>query len=165
MEYKWHTPINERLESKSIPEPNSGCWLWTASVISDGYGCLRSDGRTQYAHRLSYEINTGPIPEGMFVCHKCDTPSCVNPRHLFLGTNQDNIKDSMEKGRRKRAYAPRPWRENMVTNSKLTEDDVRTIRKRLLDGPRQMRRLSREFGVSHTAIRMIALGKRWRFVQ
>lgn len=81
-------------------EPMSGCWLWTGSFFANGYGRFKEIGVTgQKAHRRSYEIHKGKIPEGMYVCHSCDNPPCVNPDHLWLGTNSDNMKDMVRKGR------------------------------------------------------------------
>lgn len=75
------------------------CWLWTGPVISCGYGQVSVKGIAKYAHRLSLEIASGPIPGGLFVLHRCDVPRCVNPAHLFLGTQKDNINDAIAKGR------------------------------------------------------------------
>lgn len=92
------------LWDKCIPEPNTGCWLWTASVRTSGYGCLRIDGRLVSAHRAAWETVHGPIPphpdyHGLCVCHTCDTPLCINPAHLFLGTMRENMEDASRKGR------------------------------------------------------------------
>lgn len=82
------------------PEPNSGCWLWTAAISTNGYGLLSTTRSRQVrAHRFAYESMHGPIPDGLYICHRCDTPSCVNPDHLFLGTPRDNLNDAKSKGR------------------------------------------------------------------
>lgn len=82
-----------------VPVPESGCWLWTGYVGSEGYGLLTASGKTHRAHRLSYEIYVGPIPIGLLICHKCDTPSCVNPSHLYAGTHRDNVLDMVRRKR------------------------------------------------------------------
>lgn len=85
-----------------IPVPECGCWIWLGARDQYGYGKLGSHGRHMLsAHRLFYTFYKGEIPEGMSVCHKCDTPPCVNPDHLFLGTPLDNARDRERKGRGK----------------------------------------------------------------
>jgi hypothetical protein len=98
-------PIRERFESKYYPEPNSGCWLWDAHCAKNGYGLIGGGGTgggMKLAHRVSYELYVGPIPDGMNVLHKCDTPCCVNPDHLRLGTLSDNMQDMIDKRRQKK---------------------------------------------------------------
>ena len=93
--------------------PGDGCWEWTAGKLPAGYGVLADNSvrppRNLYAHRLAYEVARGPIPDGMYVCHRCDNPSCVRPDHLFLGTPRDNTRDALAKGRMKlQSRDPRP---------------------------------------------------------
>lgn len=94
------------LETRAEPDLNSGCWLWSGNMQPAGYGVIwdRKDGRKRniFAHRASWRINVGEIPDGMVVCHRCDTPACVNPAHLFLGTQRDNLRDMFAKGRHQR---------------------------------------------------------------
>jgi len=79
-----------RFEDKVMPEPNSGCWLWTAGCTTAGYGTLRIEGKPRYAHRLSYEHFVGPIPEGLNIDHLCRNTYCCNPAHLEPVTNREN---------------------------------------------------------------------------
>lgn len=88
------------IEARSIPVPESGCWLWLNSVDRDGYGVIVVKGiHGKKAHRIAYQAANGEIPAGACVCHRCDTPRCVNPDHLFLGSQADNVRDCAGKGR------------------------------------------------------------------
>lgn len=90
----------ERFIARVEPEPNSGCWLWVGRVDGAGYGAFSiGDGKQTGAHRFSYLVFVGAIPDGMLICHKCDQASCVNPDHLFVGSNRDNLIDCVNKGR------------------------------------------------------------------
>jgi len=81
------------------PVTESGCWIWMGSTTQKGYGDIKYDKKHHRAHRLSYELHNGAIEDGLMVCHSCDTPSCINPEHLFMGTAQDNTDDMVKKGR------------------------------------------------------------------
>ncbi len=125
------------------------CWLWTGSQTS-GYGTFHGAlNKLTLAHRFSYELYHGPIPEGLFVCHHCDSRACVNPAHLFLGTNHDNAIDAAHKGR--------------MAKGKLTIDDVRTIREMHAAGARGCD-LAQRFGVSQGLISAILTGRSWKHV-
>lgn len=93
--------VAERFFAKIERIPGVDCWIWKGMQTSFGYGTLwKVRGKSFYlAHRLSYELHKGPIPKGLFVCHTCDTPYCVNPEHLWLGTAADNSRDMNNKGR------------------------------------------------------------------
>jgi hypothetical protein len=86
-----------------IPYVGTPCWVWTAGTASYGYGHFRIGSKLIYTHRYSWELVNGAVPDGLMVCHKCDNSPCVNPNHLFLGTNSDNQRDSIEKGRGNKA--------------------------------------------------------------
>lgn len=144
--------IRDRFESFALPEPNSGCWLWTSSVIKSGYGTIWADGGPQRAHRISWELHRGPIPPGLDVLHRCDVRCCVNPDHLWLGTDVDNQRDCIAKGRR------HSCRGVAHHKNKLTEQQVLAIRA----DSRGCKRLSRQYGVSTNTILCIRRGEIWK---
>lgn len=139
-------------------DKSDDCWIWTASRSADGYGRFRLNHKLIAANRMSWKIAHGEIPAGMLVLHRCDNPPCVNPEHLFLGTDKDNAQDSCAKGRR----SSRPGETN--PSAKLTDLDVRHIRIMLAGGwPKKS--LARLFGVSIYPIQSISTGKKWGHVQ
>jgi hypothetical protein len=131
------------------------CWEWLASR-NTGYGQWHANGTMELTHRASYRLFVGPVPEGMFVCHKCDNPICVNPDHLFLGTQTDNMRDMWAK-KRERPGRPKGEQHGMA---KLTADIVKQIRESQDTGLAAAAR----FGVSHTTVSDIRLRKIWKHV-
>lgn len=92
--------VEQRFWAKVAKRDGDGCWEWTANRNNRGYGLFAvSRGQTRSAHRVSYEMANGPIPDGLYVCHSCDNPPCVRPSHLWLGTNSQNMLDAVKKGR------------------------------------------------------------------
>lgn len=138
---------------KIMPVSESGCWLWLGVLHKTGYGIY--NGKS--VHRFAYVLYKGEIPNGLFVCHSCDVRSCLNPDHLFLGTNQDNMNDMKRKGR-----APNNRGSNNPT-SKLTEDKVRLIKYYLKKG-NTCKKIAVQFSVKASTIKAISSGKNWRHV-
>lgn len=139
----------ERLEARSEPVPGTGCLLWTGAVDTSGYGIIGVNRRLQKTHRLAYEISVGPIPDGLQVLHKCDTRTCVNPAHLFVGTIADNMADRNRKGRQAKNQGMRSGL------AKLNDQQVLEIRRRYAQGGISMRQLAREYGVTKYPIQRI----------
>ena len=146
----------QQIMNNVIIHPRTRCWMWTAAVNNHGYGLIKrrrqKDGR--YAHRVAYKLFKGDIPDGLFVLHKCDTPRCVNPEHLSLGTQSDNIKDCASKGR-------------LVDNSgerhgmaKLDPEKVSQIRA----SDAKNGDLAKQYNVSETTIRFIRQRKLWKHI-
>lgn len=139
------------VESKDV----DSCWEWKG-YKSKGYGRIKIFGKFHQAHRISYELFTGPIPDHMMVCHRCDNPSCVNPGHLFIGSAKDNMQDKISKGRHR--GAAKGERHHF---SSLTEHQVIEIRKMLSSGGMSQIEIARIFGVSQSQISNIKTCKRW----
>jgi hypothetical protein len=131
------------------------CWIWTASVKKNGYGQIGYNGTKLYAHRLSWELNNGTIPEDKLVLHKCDNPKCVNPDHLFIGTTQDNINDKIDKNRQAKG--------EINGMSKLTDINIIDIRKKYHEGIKN-RDLCKEYNVSHSTIHRIVFNRSWKHI-
>jgi hypothetical protein len=149
--------LRERLENRSIPEPNSGCILWMgADGGSDHsrHGVMTWKGRTRKAHRLAWEDTHGPIPPGLKVCHKCDVPQCINVAHLFLGTHAENMADMKAKGRQ------RFFQGVEHPNAKLTVQNVQAIRA----DTRSDEVVARDFKVSKALVYAVRARRNWRHV-
>ena len=136
---------------------SDGCWEWTAGRFDTGYGAFCSARKTLYAHRVSWQLTNGKIPDGLFVCHRCDNRGCVRPDHLFLGTNRDNQIDAREKGRL------RPPRGESHGAAKLTAAAVELARFMRRDGLKQ-KEVASILGVSRQTISNIERGIVWRAV-
>lgn len=167
----------EKLERHSIPEPNSGCVLWTGSVSASslGYGSLRHEGKTWRAHRAAWIAQNGDLPPGYCVCHKCDTPLCINPDHLFLGTKAANNADCRNKKRNYWFRSPELAQKQLASArskikayacgeragpSKMTEEQIRAIRSAL----GSQGTIARQFGLTQSTVHSILKRKTWKHV-
>lgn len=139
----------ERFEDKYVPVPETGCWIWTDCLNTHGYGRICAEGRDKLAHRISWELHVGPIPDGLHVLHRCDVRSCVNYLHLFLGTNQDNVTDKVQKGRQAKGSAN--------GNSRLTEERVIEI----FHAEGTLRAVAAQYEVSQQQVSRIKRKERW----
>lgn len=153
---KRHDTLADRLMAKIIKD-ESGCWLWTGHKTAAGYGALGFQRKQKYAHRSSYEVFCGPIPKGLNVCHSCDVPACINPSHLFLGTQQENMADMVRKKRRSKS--------NNISGSthhqaKLTEAQIVEIRA----SPKKQRDIALEYGLAQSTVGAIRTRKTWGHV-
>ena len=140
--------LEERFWSKV--DTSGSCWLWQGAKQRDGYGSFGAPA-TRRAHRIAYELAHGPIPVGLFVCHTCDNPGCVNPAHLFLGTHQDNMADQRAKGRGRLGLRN--------GRGKLSDAQIADIRARFTMGERASD-LAEVFGVTTRHIQKVVTGKR-----
>lgn len=146
----------ERFHAQYRTQSTTGCWIWTGPIGMDGYGKICVRGKHFRAHRFSWELHHDPIPLGLCVCHHCDTPLCVNPQHLFVGTSADNVADRVSKGRTARG--------SRSAQSKLTESQVLAI-KRLLAQDVAWSDIAVEFSVAKNTVRNIARGDSWSWLK
>lgn len=150
-------PAADRFWGKVRKE--DGCWLWVGRITSWGYGHFVINGKDTYAHRFSWELHNGPIPDGLCVLHNCpggDNPRCVRPSHLLLGTHAENMADRNSKSRQARGEA--------FPQHKLTSAAVCRIRARHARGEATQKELATKHGVSPSVVSRIVRGKKWRHV-
>lgn len=136
---------------------DGGCWIWSGRVNEKGYGLAIRHRKHERAHRISYELKKGPIPENLMVLHKCDLPSCVNPDHLFLGTALDNTTDAVIKGRISHGVEH--------YKAKLNPDKIREIRKIRNSKSMSQNETAKLFGISRGTLLKIERGQTWKHVQ
>jgi hypothetical protein len=147
-------PLAERFWEKVDKRGPDECWPWVGSIDTRGYGSIGANGGKPLlrAHRVAYELCVGPIPPGLVVCHACDTRHCVNPGHLFVATQRENVLDMVRKGRRQwPAGACHP-------KAKLRAEDVLAIR----NDPRPPRLIRAEYGIGKTTLHQIKRRETWR---
>ena len=143
--------VHSTLLSKTAPGKN-GCILWTRAKNDQGYGVTWNGQRTVLAHRRSYELSLGPIPDRLHILHRCDTPSCVNPDHLFPGTDNDNVKDMVAKGRHNIGQKN--------GTCKLTDKQVLKIR----SDTRTQRVIAAEYGITQSQVSWIKNRHGWNHI-
>lgn len=154
--------FNERWEAS-----DTGCWLWTGAVFNHGYGYFSTQhGGKRWvttASRASYILHKGPIPDGLVVCHRCDNPLCVNPDHLFLGTDRDNIHDAIAKGRFQSPENPCYQRGSQRSRAVMNEEMVRRLRLAVANGT-SVTEAARAEGVAPETARHAVKRISWRHV-
>lgn len=153
-EMKFHLTLEDRFWEKVDRKSSDECWNWLGGIHMNGYGGFNDGTKSMKAHRFSWILFYGEIPEGKLICHKCDNRKCVNPNHLFLGTQKDNIQDRIRKGRSKYAVGERHG------NHKLTKETVLKI-KQLLKQGRTQTEIAHIFNIDHRQIHCIEHKKTW----
>ncbi len=156
-----HIDIRKRFESKIEKNPVTGCWIWKGCGSHQSYGKFRiggRKGRMWYAHRAAWLIYHKEDPAERSVCHSCDVKHCVNPEHLFLGSQKDNMRDASAKGLLKQ-----PQGQDSV-NAKLTNRQVREMRKKHKDKEIPLRLLAKEYEISKSQAWNIISGSQWKEV-
>lgn len=147
--------ITDSLLENCTPEPNSGCWIWLGSSNSDGYPTINRNGKTVLATRVVLEDRDGPLPSGICALHTCDVPPCLNPDHLWGGTQKENMQDKVRKGRWRGASMPG----EKHPNHKLSATAVLEIYR--LKGVENQRSIAARYGVSQTSVSAIHCGRKW----
>lgn len=149
-------PVEDRFWEKVDKSSESECWLWTGYFHYRGYGLLSVRDKQKYAHRLSYEIAFGEIPEGLHVLHKCDNPPCCNPNHLFVGTPKINMQDKVLKGRQRKG-------ETSPTHILKMEQvsEIKRLAELGKNAGLSQRTIAKHFGVNQSVVSRIKNTKAW----
>lgn len=150
--------IEEQFEARWEPVPEAGCWIWTGAYNNYGYGVLWWNYRPILAHRYSWQIHKGPIPENRILCHTCNTRCCINPDHLYAGTPKTNYDDSVRAGT---ATGYPKQQGEQVGGSKLKEVDIRIIRR----SSDTNENLARRFGISPSHMSRVRRGLYWNHIE
>lgn len=158
------SPAIDRVMNRIVRVPEAGCWLFTGALNESGYGIVGKGSRgagVDRAHRITYQHYVGPIPDSLFVCHHCDVPSCCNPEHLFIGTNDENMRDCRAKGR----DAKPPKNPHVVgevhPGHKLIAAQVLEMRALRAKG-HTLRSLADRYGIGDPTVHRITTGKSWK---
>lgn len=160
-----HTPgpwearaLMARIERMSVPEPNSGCWIWLAQLSAKGYGRINIAGRPILAHRASWHAQNGEIPNGKLILHHCDNRACVNPDHLYPGTQKQNMADALRRGRFPNFKGLRKG--SLNPSAKIHETDVGVIKSLLASGMKQDD-IAAIYGLARSSISNVKRGVTW----
>ena len=141
-------------------EKTETCWNWIGAQ-RNGYGAFKFQGKVQDTHRVSWILHFGDIPKGKYICHHCDNRKCVNPQHLFLGTQKDNIVDAIKKGRFIFPTKTQIKKGHIPKSRKLTLEKAKEIRKKYIETKISQRALAKEYGVDRKAIWMLLHNNTW----
>lgn len=159
-------PAIDRVLAKVVMVPESGCWIFMGALHERGYGIAGLGGRgegTDRTHRIVYRHYFGEIPDGLFVCHKCDVRSCCNPDHLFIGTAKDNMQDCVKKGRSSKPPANPHIVGSVHKLAKFTEEIVLSMRNDYQNGMRVCE-IARKYGSNHRRIGKIVHRQSWKHI-
>jgi HNH endonuclease len=154
---RYPSPQERFFKAISNETDNNNCWLWIGCLSKQGYGIFHVNKKTMMTHRYSWILHYGEIPEKMFVCHKCDNRKCVNPEHLFLGTNHENVIDMLKKGRKN------PIKGSRHPSAKLNENDVIKIKILIKEGV-ILNKIAKMFNIGKRQISYIKNNITWKHV-